>query len=79
MIDSASPSLADATADARAHAEAFARAVHVVRLAFVNNRVVVNAMEPRAAIGEYDSGTDGLTLWNTSVLALRIDERSGGA
>ena len=25
-----------------------------------------NAIEPRAAIGEYDAGTDGLTLWNTT-------------
>ncbi|HEX9323658.1 MAG TPA: molybdopterin cofactor-binding domain-containing protein, partial [Xanthobacteraceae bacterium] len=28
--------------------------------------LVPNAIEPRAAIGEYDSGTDGFTLWNTT-------------
>ena len=33
---------------------AFARAHHVTRLDLVNNRLVSNPMEPRAAIGEYD-------------------------
>src|SRR5690349_13389681 len=33
---------------------AFAKAAHVTRLDIVNNRLVPNAMEPRAAIGEYD-------------------------
>ena len=37
---------------------AFADAAHVTRLAIRNNRVVVCAMEPRSAIGEYDA-TDG--------------------
>ncbi len=35
-------------------AEAFARAAHVARLRLVNSRVVVNAMEPRAALAAYD-------------------------
>ena len=45
---------------------AFAAAAHVTKLDFVNNRLIPNAMEPRAAVGEYDSGTDTLTLYTTS-------------
>ena len=52
--------------DAKAADAAFAAAKHVTKLDIVNNRLVPNAMEPRVAIGEYDAGTDHLTLWNTS-------------
>ena len=45
---------------------AFARAHHVTRLELVNNRLVSNPMEPRAAIGEYDRATDDYTLYTTS-------------
>ena len=45
---------------------AFARASHVTKLDIVNNRLVPNAMEPRAAIGDYDIGNDQLTLYTTS-------------
>jgi aerobic carbon-monoxide dehydrogenase large subunit len=45
---------------------AFARARHVTRLNLVNNRLVSNPMEPRAAIGEYDRGTGDYTLYTTS-------------
>jgi carbon-monoxide dehydrogenase large subunit len=45
---------------------AFKGAKHVTTLEFVNNRLVPNAMEPRAAIGEWDSGNDSYTLWTTS-------------
>jgi carbon-monoxide dehydrogenase large subunit len=45
---------------------AFAKAAHVARLDLVNNRLIPNAIEPRAAIGEYDSGTDTITLYTTS-------------
>jgi aerobic carbon-monoxide dehydrogenase large subunit len=45
---------------------AFKAAKHVTRLDIVNNRLVPNAMEPRAAIGEYDAGNDALTLYTTS-------------
>ncbi len=41
-------------------------AKHVTRMDIVNNRLVPNAMEPRVAIGEYDSGNDSFTLWNTT-------------
>ncbi len=43
--------------------EAFARAAHVTRLEFVNNRVVCNAMEPRACVAEYDAAADRMTVW----------------
>src|SRR5262249_352741 len=41
---------------------AFAKAAHVTRLKLVNSRVVVNAMEPRAAVGVYDAASGGFTL-----------------
>ena len=45
---------------------AFARAAHVTKLDLVNNRLVPNAMEPRAAVGDYDEGTGAFTLYTTS-------------
>ena len=47
-------------------AEAFAKAKHVTRLTTSNQRMVVNAMEPRAAIGEYDTASGKWTLYSTS-------------
>ncbi|HEY2186117.1 MAG TPA: xanthine dehydrogenase family protein molybdopterin-binding subunit [Xanthobacteraceae bacterium] len=52
--------------DAAAAESAFRSANHVTKLELVNNRLVPNAIEPRAAIGEYDAGSDTLTLWNTT-------------
>jgi carbon-monoxide dehydrogenase large subunit len=46
--------------------EAISKAAHVTRLELVNNRLVANAMEPRAAIGEYDRSRDEHTLYTTS-------------
>ncbi len=45
---------------------AFKGARHVTTIDLVNNRLVPNALEPRAAIGDYDPGTDGYTLYTTS-------------
>jgi aerobic carbon-monoxide dehydrogenase large subunit len=45
---------------------AFAAAKHVTKLDLVNNRLIPNAMEPRAAVGDYDSGTETMTLFTTS-------------
>ena len=45
---------------------AFANAHHVTKIDLVNNRLIPNAMEPRAAIGDYDAGTDSYTLYSTS-------------
>jgi carbon-monoxide dehydrogenase large subunit len=52
--------------DQAATEAAFKAANHVTKLDFINNRLVPNAMEPRAAIGDYDAGNDVLTLWTTS-------------
>src|SRR5436853_488376 len=52
--------------DAKAVDAAIKSAKHVTRLDIVNNRLVPNAMEPRVAIGDYDTGTQNFTLWNTS-------------
>ncbi len=42
--------------------EAFAKAAHVTRLALRNTRLVVNAMEPRAAVAEYDAASERFTF-----------------
>ncbi|MFC4351439.1 xanthine dehydrogenase family protein molybdopterin-binding subunit [Fodinicurvata halophila] len=52
--------------DKSATDEAFAKADTVAKLDLVNNRLVPNAMEPRAAIGEYDAGSDSYTVYSTS-------------
>ncbi len=48
--------------DAEAVKKAFAEAAHVTRLEISSNRIVVNAMEPRSAIGSYDASTGRWTL-----------------
>ena len=45
---------------------AFGRAHKVAKLDLVNNRLVPNAMEPRAAIGDFDMATGDYTLYTTS-------------
>ena len=52
--------------DKAATEAAFARAAHVTTISLHNNRLAPNPMEPRAAIGEYDSGDEAFTLWTTS-------------
>ncbi|MCX7962797.1 MAG: xanthine dehydrogenase family protein molybdopterin-binding subunit [Burkholderiales bacterium] len=42
---------------------AFAKAAHVTRLEFVNNRLVPNAIEPRAANAVYSRAEDSYTLY----------------
>ncbi len=39
-----------------------AKAAHITRLDIVNNRLVPNAMEPRAALGHYDPADDHYTV-----------------
>ena len=46
--------------------EIFANAHHVTKLEFVNNRLIPNAIEPRAALADYNAGTNDLTLYTTS-------------
>ena len=43
-------------------AEAFSRAAHVTRLELRANRIVVNPMEPRAAVAQYDAAPGHWTL-----------------
>jgi carbon-monoxide dehydrogenase large subunit len=52
--------------DQKATEAAFNSANHITKLDIINNRLVPNAIEPRAAIGDYDTGSDSFTLWNTS-------------
>ena len=52
--------------DGPAVERAMAGARHRVVLELVNNRVVVNSMEPRGAVGEYDRGEDTYTLWSST-------------
>jgi len=52
--------------DRAATEQAFARAAHVSHISLVNNRLIGNPMEPRAAVAEYESSTDRTTLWTTS-------------
>jgi aerobic carbon-monoxide dehydrogenase large subunit len=59
--------------DHAAAERAFAEAAHVSRVRLVNNRVVVAAMEPRAAVAEYDaeSGRFSLHVGCQGVFGLR--------
>ncbi len=45
---------------------AFAKAAKVVRLDLLNNRLIPNAMEPRAALGDFDTSNGDFTLFTTS-------------
>ena len=45
---------------------AFEKAAHVAKVDLINNRLSPNAIEPRAALADYDSGTDSTTLYTTS-------------
>ncbi len=52
--------------DADKVAAAFASAAHVLKLPMVNQRLVVNAIEPRSAIGEFDKNGEKWTLHSCS-------------
>ncbi|NRG16179.1 xanthine dehydrogenase family protein molybdopterin-binding subunit [Rhizobiales bacterium] len=45
---------------------AFDSAKHVTSMEISNNRLVPNAMEPRAALADYDEAEEHYTLWTTS-------------
>jgi len=45
---------------------AIAAAAHVIKLELYNNRLVANAIEPRAALAEYDPASGGTTLYTPS-------------
>jgi carbon-monoxide dehydrogenase large subunit len=48
--------------DAAATAAAFARAAHVVEIEVVNNRVIINFLEPRGCITSHDAATGRLEV-----------------
>jgi carbon-monoxide dehydrogenase large subunit len=48
--------------DAKAVDADFAKAAHTHKIEILNNRVVVNSMEPRGALAEYDQASDRSTL-----------------
>ena len=52
-----------AIGDKAAVDKTFASAHHVTKLEFVNNRLVPNAIEPRAATASYNRADDGYTLY----------------
>ncbi|MDZ7670516.1 MAG: xanthine dehydrogenase family protein molybdopterin-binding subunit [Gammaproteobacteria bacterium] len=55
-----------ALGEQQATEDALAAAAHVTRLELINNRLIPNAMEPRAALGVYDKGTGDHVLYTTS-------------
>ena len=55
-----------AQGDADATEAAFGAAPHVVEIELVNNRVVVNTIEPRGALGVYDAESERYTLYINS-------------
>jgi len=52
-----------ALGDKAACGAAFAKAAHVTKLEFINNRLIPNAMEPRVANGSYSRADDAYTLY----------------
>ena len=52
--------------DEAAVKDAFAKAANMVTMELTNNRLVPNAMEPRAAIADYDAAEEHFTLYTTS-------------
>jgi carbon-monoxide dehydrogenase large subunit len=55
-----------ALGDKEACDKAFAEADHVVELELVNQRLIPTAMEPRAAVAQWNASTEEMTLWTTS-------------
>ncbi|MEM7652381.1 MAG: xanthine dehydrogenase family protein molybdopterin-binding subunit [Pseudomonadota bacterium] len=52
--------------DKAATEKAFADAAQISQLDIINNRVVVNSMEPRGAVAEYDPAADQYTLYTST-------------
>jgi carbon-monoxide dehydrogenase large subunit len=55
-----------ALGDKEACDQAFAEAEHVVELDLINQRLIANAMEPRAAAAQWNAATGEMTVWTTS-------------
>ena len=52
--------------DEDAVSSALATSDHVVELEFVNQRLIPNAMEPRACAAQWDPAGESMTVWTTS-------------
>jgi carbon-monoxide dehydrogenase large subunit len=52
--------------DGEATDEALSDSDHVVELEFVNQRLIPNAMEPRACAAQWDPSDESMTVWTTS-------------
>ena len=52
--------------DAAATDAALAKASHITKLDLINNRLIPNAMEPRAALGKFDPASGCYELYTTS-------------
>ncbi|MBK8905667.1 MAG: xanthine dehydrogenase family protein [Anaerolineaceae bacterium] len=52
--------------DEEATNQAFADADHVVELDLINQRLIPNAMEPRACVAQWDAFSESMTVWTTS-------------
>ena len=52
--------------DKEATKKAFAEADHVIELELINQRLIPNAIEPRAAVAQWDKFAGEMTLWTTS-------------
>lgn len=61
-----------AEGDHAATEAAFAKADHIVELDLVNNRVITNYIETRAAVGAYDAALDRFTLTTATQMPLRL-------
>jgi aerobic carbon-monoxide dehydrogenase large subunit len=59
--------------DAEAVKAAFAKAAHVTKLNLVNSRLVVSAMEPRAALAAYDGTRFTLYVGSQGVFGMRAN------
>ena len=59
--------------DAETVKAAFAKAAHVTKLKIVNSRLVVNAMEPRAALAGYDGNRFTLYVGSQGVVGMRAN------
>lgn len=58
--------------DEAACEDAFASASHIARIDVVNNRVIINPMEPRGALGDYHRETGSYTVYTNSQMPHRV-------
>jgi carbon-monoxide dehydrogenase large subunit len=54
---------------------AFAKAETVIELRVVNQRLIPNALEPRAVVAAYDATADVITLWTTTQVPHAVKTR----